>query len=440
MPALATRSLIEDTLAPPPNSLDNRRTSIRRTLSELSWLNQIRLKYGPLVSLLDLSTGGAQIETTSYRLQPGSAVVVEIAAGSETILVPSRVLRAHVSRILPSETTYRAALVFKDALALPRLPETGKESDRHLNLVHEHAKLNIALRRIDESMLLDGGTVTGVGRGAVAAALAIVESPSGRDSRTIFSREMSRLFRIITTGLSHGTAPHTILDQMLEGVRRAVPAQFVRVVNQGSLVGMTGSAICFDGLSSDVGCAARLVVDFPRGCRLESWHLPFLKAAAHLATVITEIDRVLGARARGVAAGINRDLPLGWKRLVVRYKDGRLLKGFNVDFAAAKGLVHVWMVPNGPDASRVTIPLRDLKALFFVHDLEGAPGHRPGVETGTKHGRRIQVTFDDGEVLEGSTLSYAAEGPGFFVTPLDASGNNVRLFVASGAVRHVQFP
>jgi hypothetical protein len=75
-----------------------------------------------------------------------------------------------------------------------------------------------------------------------------------------------------------------------------------------------------------------------------------------------------------------------------------------------------------------------------VHDLEGDPGHRPDVETATKHGRRIQVTFVDGEVLEGSTLSYAAEGPGFFVTPLDAGGNNVRMFVASGAVRHVQFP
>ena len=60
-----------------------------------------RLKYGPALSLLDLSTGGAQIETSSYRLQPGSTVVVEIAAGSDTFFVPSRVLRAHVSRVLP---------------------------------------------------------------------------------------------------------------------------------------------------------------------------------------------------------------------------------------------------------------------------------------------------------------------------------------------------
>src|SRR6185503_15300242 len=143
-----------------------------------------------------------------------------------------------------------------------------------------------------------GGSVTGGGRSAVAAALAIMETPSGRRAGTAFSREMSRLFRIITMGLSHGTAPRTILDQMVEGVRRAVPAQVIRVVNQGSLVGISHDAICFDGFSPDVGCAARLVVEFQRGCRLDSWHLSFLTAAAHLATLITEIDQMLGARNR----------------------------------------------------------------------------------------------------------------------------------------------
>ena len=442
MPALASRisHIIDDAVVPSPNSWDNRRSSVRRTLSELSWLNQIRLKYGPALSLLDLSAGGAQIETTSYRLQPGATVVVEIAAGSETLFVPSRVLRTHVSEVLPSATTYRAALAFARRLDLPQSPVTGKQSDRELNLVHEHAKLNVALRRLEESMLLHGSTVTGAGRGAVAAALAIMESPAGRRGRTTFSREMARLFRTITMGLSHGTAPHTILDQMVEGVRRAVPAQVIRVANQGSLVGINSNAICFDGSSPDVGCAARLIVEFPRGCRLDSWHLAFLKAAAHLATVISEIDQMKGARNRAATAVPNRDLPLGWKRLVVRYLDGRLLKGFNVDFAAAKGLVHVWMVPNGPEGSRITVALRQVKALFFVHDLEGDPGHRPSVDTSTRHGRRIEVTFVDGEVLEGTTLNYSREGPGFFATPVDVGGNNLRLFVASGAVRHVKFP
>jgi hypothetical protein len=439
MSGLAVRvpHLLEDHLLP-LNSPDNRRSSIRRTLSELSWLNQVRLKYGPAVSLLDLSAGGAQIELTNHWLRPGLGVIVEIAAESETFLVPARVLRAHVSRVLPSATTYRAALAFKDCLDLSRAREAGEQSDRDLNLLHEHSKLNVALRRLDESMLVHGDTVAGVGRSAVAAALAIMESPSGQRARVPFSREMSRLLRIITTGLSHGTAPHAILEQLIEAVRRAVPAQVIRVVKRGSLVGMTSDAICFDGLSPGVSSAARLVVEFPRGCRLESWHLSFLKAAAHLATVITEADQMISARDRAAGAATNGTLPVGWKRLVVRYLDGRLLKGFNLDFAAAKGLVHVWTAPRA-EASRITVPFGHLKALFFVHDLEGDPRHRPGIDMSTEHGRRVEITFVDGEVMEGTTLTYSSKGPGFFVTPLDASGNNQRVFVVSGAVRSLKY-
>jgi hypothetical protein len=227
---------------------------------------------------------------------------------------------------------------------------------------------------------------------------------------------------------------------MVEGVRRAVPAQVIRVANQGSLVRIPNDAICFDGLARDAASAARLVVEFPRGCRLEPWHLSFLKAAAHLAALIAEVDQMVRARDLAAAAQTNPDLPLGWKRLVVRYLDGRLLKGFNTDFTAAKRHVQVWMVPNGPEVSRITVPLGHLKAIFFVHDLQGDPGEHPGVETSSERGRRIEVTFVDGEVLEGTTLSYSPEGPGFFVTPLDSSGNNVRIFVTSGAVRHVTFP
>jgi hypothetical protein len=98
------------------------------------------------------------------------------------------------------------------------------------------------------------------------------------------------------------------------------------------------------------------------------------------------------------------------------------------------------MVPNGPDAARITVPLEHLKALFFVQDFDGDAAHRQDVDAQTKPGRRIEVTFVDGEVLLGTTSTYSAEARGFFVTPLDTSGNNLSLFVASGAVRHVKFP
>jgi hypothetical protein len=438
-----TSDSLADTHAPPLDSWDDRRSSIRRTLSELAWLTQVRVKYGPTVSLIDLSAGGAQIETTSYRLRPGSTVVVQIAAESETFAVPSLVLRSQVSRIVPSGATYRTALAFKRRLALPELPEAEKP-DRDRYLVHEHAKLNVALRRLDESLTLPGDAtgpaLTGVGRGALAAALAIMEPPSGRRASGTFSREMSRLFRLITSGLANGTAAHAILDQMVEAMRRAVPAQVIRVENGVSLVRMSAEATCFDVPSPAGGCAARLVVECPRGCRLDSEHLSFLKAAAHLVTLIAEIDQVISARNRAAIAETNGDLPVGWKRLVVRYMDGRLLKGFTTDFAAAKGYVHVWMLPNGAEESRVTVPIGHLKAIFFVHDFEGDPAYLPGVDSSIEHGRRIEVTFIDGEVLAGTTLTYSPEGRGFFVTPLDLGGNNVRIFIAPGAVRHVKFP
>lgn len=435
----ASRNLV-DTRAALKESWDDRRSSIRHTLSELSWLTQVRMKYGPAVSLIDLSAGGAQIETTHYRLQPGSTVVVQLAAQSGTFVLPSQVLRSQVCKIVPAGATYRTALAFKRRLDFRELPEAKQSNNRDIHLAHELAKLDVALRRLDESCA--GGAArdiaTSVGRGALSAALAIVESPSGRGGTGTFTREMGRLFRIITSGLSNETAPHAILDLLVEGMRRAVPAQAIRVVDGFSLFGIPAEATCFDVPSRTGGGTARLVVECPRGCTLDAEHVSFLKAAAHLVSLVGEIDRMMAPR---VSTGEpTSDLPVGWMRLVVRYLDGRLLKGFTTHLPASKAHVHVWTAPNADDASRTTIPIEQLKAIFFVHDLQGDQPLRSGVDSSTDRGRRIEITFVDGEVLAGTTLNYSQEGRGFFVTPLDTRGNNVRIFVAPGAVRNVRFP
>jgi hypothetical protein len=49
------------------------------------------------------------------------------------------------------------------------------------------------------------------------------------------------------------------------------------------------------------------------------------------------------------------------------------------------------------------------------------------------------VTFEDGEVLRGTTLGYRKDGTGFFVQPADTGSNNMRVFVAPGAARSVRF-
>ena len=87
----------------------NRREHERLVARELAWLNLVRVKYGPAVSLLDLSAGGAQIEASDLSLRPGASVVIEIAGKDCEFAVPSQIVRCQVSRISP-RMVYRGAL------------------------------------------------------------------------------------------------------------------------------------------------------------------------------------------------------------------------------------------------------------------------------------------------------------------------------------------
>ena len=86
------------------------------------------------------------------------------------------------------------------------------------------------------------------------------------------------------------------------------------------------------------------------------------------------------------------------------------------------------------------VPIARLKAVFFVKDLQGDQ-HRVDVQTfdHAPRGRKVQVTFRDGEVMTGSTLNYKPNEQGFYVVPANAVGNNVRVYVVSTAIRHIRF-
>jgi hypothetical protein len=78
--------------------------------------------------------------------------------------------------------------------------------------------------------------------------------------------------------------------------------------------------------------------------------------------------------------------------------------------------------------------------LFFVREFEGNPGHVEEKQFATRPlGRKIEVTFRDGEVLVGSTLNYRPDGQGFFVQPADTRSNNLRVFVTHAVIRHIRF-
>lgn len=127
-------------------------------------------------------------------------------------------------------------------------------------------------------------------------------------------------------------------------------------------------------------------------------------------------------------------------RVVVRFLDMRLLKGSTRDFAPNKPDFHVY--PEGEEnAAPARVTVAQLKAVFFVKTYEGDSAHVEDKSflKAKGQGRRIKITFKDGEVLAGLTVGYAPNRPGFFVIPADPEANNQRVFVVTAAVQKVEW-
>jgi hypothetical protein len=450
-----------------------RRVHPRLTLSELDWLNTVRLKYGPVVSLIDLSTGGAQIETSS-RLQPGAVVVVQISGPDGEVAVPSNVLRCHVSQVTPFPM-YRSALSFKRAFDTPQRPDSERGSDPVANLVGEHARMTGALRKLSHARA-EAGPISVIGEGILTATLALIQAPAGRRADVRFRQDLTQIFRELTRRIESAAQPEDMLGRLAERLRRSVPTKTIRILDGARPIGPHGPDTIYFDASNDDGVIARLVVEFPGNCQLEEWHLHFLKIAAQLVALVSEIGRlraptsvdnvaepepaaaVVAPEAAPVPDAVvstpavvvspppapagASDSPVpastAWIRVVARYADGPVLKGHARGFTPSRGILQVSPTPDAPPSSVVTVPLRHLKAVFFVNDLEGAPFTME--PNSAQRGRNIVVTFTDGEVLTGTTLNYTIDGPGFFLTPHEQRGNNIRIFVVAAAVRQVQFP
>ena len=127
-------------------------------------------------------------------------------------------------------------------------------------------------------------------------------------------------------------------------------------------------------------------------------------------------------------------------KVVLRYKDGRVLKGSTQNFFPNKDRFHLSLADKS-SGSPIEIFMRELKAVFIVRDFEGNPDYQERKEFFGEEktlGRKVEVFFQDGEVLVGSTLSYDLKRPGFFIFPADPQSNNLKAFVVSSAVKYVR--
>jgi hypothetical protein len=128
-------------------------------------------------------------------------------------------------------------------------------------------------------------------------------------------------------------------------------------------------------------------------------------------------------------------------KVVARYRDGKVIKGFTNDFFPNKDRFHLFPSDNH-SASGIEVVISKLKAVFIVGDFIGNPEYKERKEynEGEKtSGRKVEVTFIDGEVLVGSTLGYNSKQQGFFIFPADPESNNKRVYVVSSVVEKVHY-
>jgi hypothetical protein len=129
-------------------------------------------------------------------------------------------------------------------------------------------------------------------------------------------------------------------------------------------------------------------------------------------------------------------------KVVVAYLDDRRLRGYTNDFSPVRD--QFFMFPEGidfkPGERGTPVRIAELKALFFVKDFAGDPAHTEIPGTSQLPGKRIEVTFSDGEKLIGSSVAYNPKNLGFFMQPADPKGNNERIFIVNRNVKQVKVP
>ena len=123
-------------------------------------------------------------------------------------------------------------------------------------------------------------------------------------------------------------------------------------------------------------------------------------------------------------------------KVVIHFKDGTIKKGNTSDFLPNKKSFHLTIL----DGSIEAIDVETIKALFFVKDHEGDKDHKREYKDEIPGGgKKVEVSFHDGETIIGYVLGYSPERQGFIMTPADLSGNNERIFVVRTAIKEVKF-
>ena len=101
-----------------------RRASQRVLAPGMEGMERARLRPGRTAYILDLSSGGALIET-NWRLLPGTRVEMQVGDPVPLFRVAGRILRCQVALVDRERIRYRGALKFENPLPFGELATRG---------------------------------------------------------------------------------------------------------------------------------------------------------------------------------------------------------------------------------------------------------------------------------------------------------------------------
>ena len=133
------------------------------------------------------------------------------------------------------------------------------------------------------------------------------------------------------------------------------------------------------------------------------------------------------------------------QKVILRFVDGKLLKGFIKDLKISEEYLYIEDESNHQHKVR----LKELKAIFFVRKFEGERSHQEKKTfTDTRPGsKRVFVKFKDGESIMGNMEGEIPWEKGFFlesmkekaftIVPVDGDSNNTKILVITTSVKDV---
>lgn len=213
---------------------DERRRDPRRMLKQVPWLSTVRLPWGLEVGLLNISSSGILVETTS-KLMPGSATEFQLCGPDTSLVVPARFVRSHVATVDVRCVKYHIAATFAKQLDL-------------------------------------SGPL------------------SGRAGASSAPKALADLFAQVLGELDRDPQPAALRTKFEEGLRKLVPARDIQIrdVPAGP---EEGTESIYFTVPSAIGSPAILQATFEPDCNLAESEFRVLRSAAALAAVVLEFDR-----------------------------------------------------------------------------------------------------------------------------------------------------